>query len=94
MSDSRNYDEPIERTLTVVNFGLDDDTGKLLKTRVTLSPGMIQVIIASEESVQKIGGTEQHKVNVLFVDSNQMELFLTILDLTTLERAVGAFFLP
>jgi prepilin-type processing-associated H-X9-DG protein len=90
MFDSENA---VERVLTVTNYGEDDRTGNFIKTRVTLSPGMIQAIIGSEEIAQNADGRGQHKVNILFVDGNQIELFLTISDLTTVERAVGTYFL-
>lgn len=81
-----------ERTLTVINYGEAID--KMPKTRITIPPSMVTSIIASEKPTQKSGGDEQHKVNVLLVDGNQLEIFITSLDLTTLERAIGSYFLP
>ena len=90
MQENFNNDGLIERTLTLANYG--EDEGKIIKTRVTLSPQMIQAVIASDQPMQEVDGLGQYKVNVLFVDSNQIELFITLLDLTTLERAVGTYF--
>ena len=82
----------MERTLTVINY--TEAKGKEFKTRVTLSPTSIISVIGSEDPVQFQDGGKQHKVNVIFIDNNQMELYLTILDLTVLERAVGMYFAP
>lgn len=81
-----------ERTLTVTNYG--EEKGKTIKTRITISPGMVTTIIASEKPVQNAGDGEQHKVNVLLMDGNQLELFISALDLTTVERAIGSYFVP
>jgi len=93
-----NFDDvvdAVERTLTVTNYGVDDDTNKTIKTRVTLAPGMIQTVIASYEAdYGKAENNELHKVNVLYVDGNQLELFISLLDLTTIERIVGMYLLP
>lgn len=81
-----------ERTLTLINYGTDEED-EVLKTRVTLSPGQVQGLVASYEPTLKIDGLELHKVNVLMGGGDNIELFLTVLDLTTLERAIGAYFL-
>jgi hypothetical protein len=91
-----NFDDvvdAVERTLTLTNYG-EDEFGKPLKNRVTLAPGMIQTVIASFDSVKKIDGHELYKVNVLYSDGNQLELFLNFLELTTIERIVGMYLLP
>lgn len=82
----------IERTLTVINYG--EKLGKSIKTRVTIPPGMVTGLIASEKPVQKAGGEEQHRVNVMLVDGNQLELYISGMDLTTLERAIGFYLVP
>lgn len=81
-----------ERTLTVINYGTDDEE-ELLKTRVTLAPSMIVGLIASYDTALTIDGLELRKVNVILTGGDNIELFITVLELTTLERAIGAYFL-
>lgn len=92
MQENFNNEGLIERTLTVINYG--EDEGKIIKTRVTIAPHMVQTVVASYEPVQSAEGQQQHKVNVLYMDGNQIELFINLLDLTTLERATGIYFTP
>lgn len=86
-----NADLPIERTLTVINY--DEEKGKTLKTRVTIARDMVQFVVASEDTYQVVDGVELRKVNVILSGGNNLELFLTLLDLNTLERAVGMYFI-
>jgi len=81
-----------ERTLTVISHG--EERGKSIRNRVTIPQGMIVSVIASENPVQKAGGGEQHKVHVLLMDGNQLELYISGADLATLERAAGLYFTP
>jgi len=81
-----------ERTLTVISYG--EERGKFVKNRVTIPVGMVTSIIASEKPVQKRGGEEQHRVNVLLMDGNQLEIYINGVDLTILERAIGIYFIP
>lgn len=81
-----------ERTLTVISYG--EERGKKIRNRVTIPPGMVTGVIASEGPVQKRDGGEQYKVNILLMDGNQLEVYISLLDLTTLERAVGSYFVP
>lgn len=92
---SQNFNGDVtERTLTVTNYGTDDKNEEIIRTRVTIAPHLVQAIVASEDTVQSVDGVSQHRVNVLFMDSNQIELFITALDLVSLERCVGSYFLP
>jgi hypothetical protein len=81
-----------ERTLTVISHG--EERGKSTKNRVTIPQGMIVSVIASENPVQKSGGGQQHKVHVLLMDGNQLELYISGADLAILERAAGLYFTP
>ena len=87
-----------ERTLTFKNYAADYDEDGTEKssivTRITVAPGMVQAVIASEDPVQTCRDLHQHKVNILLIDNNQIEVYVTAVDLSTLERAVGAYFLP
>jgi hypothetical protein len=84
--------EPQERTLTVVHYA--EVGGKQVKKRVTLAVQMIQFIIAGDETYEMIEDREIRQVNVIFMDGNNLELFISVLDLSTIERAVGSYFLP
>lgn len=79
-----------ERTLSVVNYG-DGEDGEIIKTRVTISPGNILFIIASYDTALTVDGLELRKVNAMLSDGGNLELFITLLDLTTLERCVGFY---
>lgn len=85
-----NFDE---RTLTVINFGTDEDD-EILKTRVTIPLQSVEVMIASNGAYKMVDGMEIAKVNILFTSNNNIELFVSMSDLSTLERAIGAYFLP
>ncbi len=86
-----NFDDFEERTMTVLNYGWDEKEENVIRTRITLAPGLVKGIVASEEPCQTVDGIKQHQVNVLFVDSSGLELFITALDLMSLERCVGAY---
>lgn len=91
---SDNLGEPIERTLTVTNYGTDDDEEQIIKTRITISRDMVEFIISSEGPVSAVDGLDLYKVNLLTGSGKNMELFITFLDLQMIERAVGVYFLP
>lgn len=80
-----------ERTLTITNYG--EENGKLVKTRVTIPPHAVEFLIAGEESYATMEDRDIRKVNVMFSSGNNLELFISLLDLTTLERAIGTYFL-
>ncbi|CAK0741668.1 hypothetical protein CCP1ISM_130021 [Azospirillaceae bacterium] len=85
----------IERVLTVTNYGADqDEEPGSRKTRITISPGMVLFIIASAESEYKVGGIDLYHVNVLLTNDSNLELFISLLDLDMLQRAVGMWFSP
>lgn len=91
--DHMHEDSLQERTLTVINYG-EGEEGEVLRTRVTIAPHAVSFLIASENTVQIIDGSSLRRVNVMLQDGSNLELILTILDLTTLERAIGSYFLP
>lgn len=80
------------RTLTVINHG-EDDLDAEVQTRITMAPHHIQTVIASVDYVKKFG-RDLKKVNVIYMDGGMIELFVSDLDLTSIERAVGTYFLP
>lgn len=84
--------EAQERVLTVLNYG--EEGGKLVKTRVTISPSSVEFLIAGEEAYATMEDREIRKVNVMFISGNNLELYVSLLDLATLERALGTYFLP
>lgn len=79
------------RVLTVINYTLNDD-GTLLKTRVTIQPSAVEFVLASY-STSLVDSHEAHKVNVCYVSGNQIELYLSQLDMITIEQAVGSYFI-
>jgi len=80
-----------ERTLTVINYTSDED-GTPMRARVTIAPNMVQFLIASDETYTVLEGRELRRVNVILSTGNNLELYLTLLELTILERAVGTYF--
>lgn len=82
-----------EFVLTVTNYAVEED-GSFTKARVTISPGMVQFIIAGTEFSHIVEGRELKKVNVVLSTENQLELFISEVDLICIERAVGTYFLP
>lgn len=86
-----------EKILTLTNYGTDSEKprkGNVIKTRVTVAPHMVQFVVASYDKFTELEGIEIRRVNVLMTGGEQIELFLSLLDLTTLERAVGTYLLP
>lgn len=81
-----------ERILTVMNY--DEEKGKFIKTRVTISPSSVEFLIAGDEAHDIRDSREIRKVNVMMVSGNNLELYISVLDLAMLERAIGSYFLP
>jgi len=81
-----------ERVLTVTNY--DEEKGKFIKTRVTIAPSSVEFLIAGEEAYDTRDGREIRKVNIMLVSGNNLEVYISVLDLITLERAIGSYFLP
>ena len=82
-------DEMDVRVLTVTSYG---DTEEEV-VRITVAPHNVQMIIANSVDIVKFG-LRLKRVNVLFMDGGNAELFVTDLDLTSLERAIGTYILP
>jgi len=86
------------RVLTLVNYGHEEEDGKeseeITKTRITIAPGGVQVVVASYDTALTVDGIELRKVNVLMIDQTNLELHISLLDLETLEVAVGTYLLP
>lgn len=83
-----------EKVLTVINYGVEEDgleSPRVTKTRVTIAPGMVQVVVGSYDTYKIVEEIELRKVNVLFLNDNDLELFISLLDLTILERAIGTY---
>jgi hypothetical protein len=80
--------------LTVINYAVDDDEIKIEgKSRVTIQATASPFMIASHDA-KLIDGHELYKVNLVFSDNLQMELYVSPLDLTSLEMAIGSYFTP
>lgn len=86
-------DENREFVLTVTNYAVEED-GSFLKARTTIAPHMIQFIIASENVHFTIEGRDLRKVNVILTEGNNLEMFISEIDLICMERAIGTYFLP
>lgn len=84
--------EAQERVLTVTNYV--EHKGGHIKKRVTIAPHAISFIVASEEAYDDVGDVELRQVNVVLGDGNNLELYISMLDLITLERVTGNYFLP
>lgn len=85
--------EGVERVLTVINYGADEEGPPgTNKTRITISPGMVLFIIASDEPEYVIDNIDLYRVNVILTESNNLELFISRLDLDLIQRAVGGYF--
>lgn len=85
------------KILTVVNYGIEDDekeSKEITKTRVTLNPGGVHAVVGSYDTALTVDGIELRKVNVLMMDQTNLELHISLLDLETLERAVGQYLVP
>jgi hypothetical protein len=81
-----------ERTLTLLNYDVDNKEPN--KARVTISPGAVVFVISGEEPYCEINGLQLYKTNVITHGESNLEIFISLLDLTTLERAIGSYFLP
>ena len=77
------------RVLTLTSY--DEQDGQVL--RVTVAPHLVECVIANSLDVVKFG-MKLKKTSIMFMDGGVVELYLTDLDLTTLEFAVGAYVLP
>lgn len=82
-------DEMDVRVLTVTSYG--DNEEEIV--RVTIAPHNVQMIIANSLDTVRLG-LRLKRVNVLFMDGGSAELFVTDMDLTTLEKAIGTYVLP
>lgn len=84
-----------ERTLTLTNYNPDSDgEDEPQKTRVTVAVDTVQFVIASYDTYCMVDGVQVMKTNVIFTSGSNLEIFISGSDLATLERAVGAYFLP
>lgn len=83
-----------ERTLTLTNYNVAAGKNDPKKARVTIAPSAVLFIIASDETSEIVDGVELRKTNIIVHGEGNVELYLTVLDLMTLERAIGAYFLP
>lgn len=84
--------ETHERVLTLTNFV--EQKGGYIKKRITIAPPAIHFIVASDETYETVEDIELRQVNVILNDGSNLELYLSMLDLITLERVVGNYFLP
>lgn len=75
------------RTLTVTAY--EENEGKSLE--VTLAPGKIQMIAASDDIRQ--GRTLKH-VRIVFDDGGMAEVWVTEVDLITMQQCVGLYAMP
>lgn len=82
-------DEMDVRVLTLISYGDNDEE----IVRVTIAPQNVAFLIANTVDVVKFG-LRLKKTNVMLMDGGSVELFITDMDLTTLERAVGTYMLP
>ena len=83
-----------ERTLTLINYNPEANEYEPLKTRVTIAVDTVQFVIAGYDTYCTIDGIQVMKTNVLFTSGNNLEIYISGSELATLERAVGAYFLP
>lgn len=81
-----------ERILTLTNY--DEENGKTIKRRVTISPHSVEFTMADDKVYDVIDGRDIQKVIVVMVSGNNLELYISSLDLAILERVVGNYFLP
>lgn len=95
---SRNFegeDQATERTLTVTNYSEErDEEGNRIKTNVAIAPHNVDFVIGSEEMYDIAEGTELRKVNVIFTSGNNLEVYITLIDLMSIQRAISTYFLP
>jgi len=81
-----------ERILTITNY--DEENGKFIKTSITISPSSVEFLVARDEIYDTIDGRDIKKVNIMMVSGNNLEVFISILDLAVLQRCVGNYYLP
>jgi hypothetical protein len=83
-----------ESVLTVTNYSETEEDGTYIKTRVTINPQMVEFIIAGTAAYVVKEGRELIKTNVVLSSGSNIELFISEIDLLTLERSVATYFLP
>lgn len=81
-----------ERILTLTNY--DEENGKFTKTDITISPSSVEFLVSRQEVYDTIDGREIRKVNIMLVSGNNLEVFISTLDLAVLQRCVGNYYLP
>jgi len=86
-------DDGQERVLTVTNYVLDENE-QIITQRVTIAPHMVHFVIATNESYDLIEGRDIRKLNVIMSEGVNLQLCISLLDLVSLERAIGTYFLP
>ena len=59
--------------------------------RITLSPGLIQMISAKDAERQ---GQPLNEVAIYFCDGGQAQIYISEVDLLTLESCVGLYVMP
>lgn len=79
-----NYDKPEVRVLTLINFF--DVPGTT--SRVTVSPTVVAAIEAVDDEK---AGRPVKRTRIFFLDGGQTEIWISDLDLFTLEQAVGSY---
>lgn len=85
-----SLDEEMDiRILTLTSYGNTEDE----IVRITIAAENVAFLIASSIDVIKFG-QRLRKVNVFLMAGPDFEIFISDLDLTTLERAVGTYMLP
>ena len=81
-----------ERILTITNY--DEEHGKFTKTDITISPSCVEFLVSRQEIYETVEGREIRKVNIMLVSGNNLEVFISALDLAVLQRCVGNYYLP
>ena len=82
-----DFDNMDIRELTVINYG---EAGEV--STVTFSPMQVDYVIASDQSVEVLGKVLKH-TNVIFSSGNQLDLFISDIDLMNIKQAVGSYIL-
>lgn len=86
------------KQLTVTNYGsFDKEEEKeptVKKTRVTIAPHHVHFVIASDDTYCIVDGIELRKVNVILTEGNNLELIISLLDLSEIENAIGSYMVP
>lgn len=70
--------------LTVTAYGETEDTN----SQATLAPHMVKMILAFDDARQ---GRPVKRVEILFVDGDTGVLFVSEMDLLTIQQAIGAY---